>query len=302
MAKRSTRKPPRQLDPNALGLAFKRRLKSGELILGFMAMEYFRPSLVKIITRAGYDFIFIEKEHGILDSHELPDFILSARDNRMPVISKVGELNRSEVTRLLDAGVVGIQLPRSETREQIQELTEYVKFRPLGTRPGAPCYGNVDYSWPSEYAANSGAWLRNANRATVIVAHIETALGYENAEEIITTPHLDMVYVGPYDFSISMGYPGQYDHPKVAKAMREILSLCKKHGMPFGTTPSSPKAAAEWMALGAQFFDIGDELGLIDAGARQTVSTYHELNSKSQRPKNRKSAQEVSPGSAGSKG
>jgi len=265
-------------DPNALGLAFKRRINSGELIIGAMVFEYLRPSLVKIFANAGFDFIFIEKEHGIFDSAALPDFVLCARDNNVPVISKIGQLNRAEVTRLLDCGVVGIQLPRTESREQLLELTDYLKFPPLGSRAGAPCFGNVDYSWPSEYAENSALWLKSANLATAIVAQIETRRGYENAEEIITTPNVDMVYVGPFDFSISMGFPGEYDHPRVAKPMREILELCKKHGKPFGTTASGPKAAAEWRAAGCQFFDVIDELGLIDAGARQVVSTYRQLD------------------------
>lgn len=264
-------------DPNALGRAFKQRLKTGEMILGFMAMEYFRPSLVKIIRNAGYDFIFIEKEHGILDTPQLADFVQCARDNAMPVISKVGDLNRAEVTRMLDCGVIGIQLPRSESRAQIEELAGYVKFRPLGTRPGAPCYGNVDYAWPSVYTEQGRDWLGNANDSTLIVAHIETELGWRNAEEIIAHPQLDMVYIGPYDFSISMGYPGQYDHPDIARAMREMLELCKKHGKPFGTTPSGPESAAQWMKDGAQFFDLGDELGLVDAGARRQVAHYHDL-------------------------
>lgn len=267
-----------QRDPNALGMGFKRRLQQDTLIIGAMVFEYLRPSLVKIFTNAGFDFIFIEKEHGMFDYRALPDFVLCARDNGIPVISKIGQLNRAEVTRLLDCGVVGIQLPRTESRDQLLELTSYVKFPPLGSRAGAPCFGNVDYSWPSEYAQNSSLWLNNANLATVIVAQIETRLGYENAEEIITTPNVDMVYVGPFDFSISMGFPGQYDHPKVAGPMREILGLCKTHGVPFGTTASGPEAAAEWRAAGCGFFDVIDELGLIDAGARQVVTAYRQFD------------------------
>ena len=76
-------------DPNQLGRDFKKRLRRGDRMVGAMVFEYLRPSLVKIFRRAGFDFIFIEKEHGIFDSRELPDFVLSARDNRVPVISKI---------------------------------------------------------------------------------------------------------------------------------------------------------------------------------------------------------------------
>jgi 4-hydroxy-2-oxoheptanedioate aldolase len=111
-----------------------------------------------------------------------------------------------------------------------------------------------------------------------LVAQIETSKGYEKAEEIVTAPHVDMVYVGPYDFSISMGHPGEYEHPRVIKPMMEILSHCKRHRVPFGTTPSGPKAAAKWLAAGCQFFDVVDELSLIDAGARAAVASYREMS------------------------
>ena len=75
-------------DPTALGQRFKRRLKTGPPLLGAMAVEYLRPSLVKIFRNAGFDFIFIEKEHGMFEGSELPDFVLCARDNGIPVISK----------------------------------------------------------------------------------------------------------------------------------------------------------------------------------------------------------------------
>ena len=270
MAKSVSTNKVSKADPTALGRGFKRRLAKGDVLLGGMVYEYLRTSLVKIYKHAGFDFIFIEKEHAFFDGPEMADFVLCARDNRMPVISKIGELNRPEVARLLEAGVVGIQLPRTESRQQLMSLIEYTKFAPLGTRAGAPAFGNVDYHPP----ADDKAWLKKANQSTVIVAHIETALGYENAEQIVTTPHLDMVYVGPYDFSISMGYPGQYDHPRVIKPMREILALCLKHKVPFGTTASSPRAGAEWISRGCRFFEMVDELSLLATAATQTVAAY----------------------------
>jgi 2-keto-3-deoxy-L-rhamnonate aldolase RhmA len=270
MAKTQTAQRSTGHDPTALGRRFKRRLKKQELLLGGTAAEYLRPSLAKIYARAGYDFVFIDKEHMFFDGAEMTDFVLSARDNGLPVISKVGELNRPEVARLLEAGVTGIQLPRTETRQQVEVLASYMKFPPVGTRAGAPCYGNVDYVWPQDDAA----WLKKADQSTVIVAHIETALGYENAEEIITAPHMDMVYVGPYDFSIAMGHPGQYDHPEVTQPMREILRLCRKHGVAFGTTPSGRDAGMQWIKKGCQFFELASEQGLIAAGASQAVNAY----------------------------
>jgi len=257
-------------DPTRLGRSLKNYLHSRKVLLGGTVVEYLRPSLVKLYKHAGFDFIYIENEHTLFQGPELADFVLSARDNNIPVIAKVAQLERAEVGRLLEAGVVGIQLPRTESREDMLTLIDYMKFPPGGSRAGAPCFGNVDYIPP----ANGKQWIRRADQSTVVVAHIETAKGYENAEQIITTPQLDMLYVGPYDFSISMGYPGEYDHPKVKKPMQEILKLCKRHGIPFGTTASGNKSAAQWIKGGCRFFEMVDELSIIANGASAAVCEY----------------------------
>src|SRR5579872_31381 len=196
-------------DPTQLGRNFKKRLRNGEVLIGGMLAEYARPSLVKLYCQAGFDFLFVENEHVLFSPTDLVDMLICARDNKLPVISKIPQLERATTARYLDNGCVGIQLPRTESRQDLETLIGYMKFTPVGTRAGAPCFANVDYAWPSDHQK----WLRKADESTVVVAHIESAEGYRNAEEIISTPLLDMVYVGPYDFSISMGHPGDYSHP-----------------------------------------------------------------------------------------
>ncbi len=102
-----------------------RHLKSGlankTLMLGAMINEYARPSLAKIYKEAGYDFLFIDYEHLFFDFESLYDTVLAARAYGLPPIAKTPQLERAEVAKLLDSGVVGIQLPRTESKEHIQE-------------------------------------------------------------------------------------------------------------------------------------------------------------------------------------
>lgn len=261
-------------DPTLLGRNFKKRLRNGELLIGGMLSEYARPSLIKLYRQAGFDFLFIENEHALFSPTDLVDLLICARDNQLPVISKIPELERATTAKYLDNGCVGIQLPRTESRNDVETLIRYMKFPPLGTRAGAPCFGNVDYAWPS----NHQMWIRKADESTVVVAHIETAEGYRNAEEIITTPHLDMVYVGPYDFSISVGHAGDYNHPNVLKGINRILDICRAHDVPFGTTAADLKGAEYWISRGVRFFEAVDEMSLISSGARDLVVQYRRIS------------------------
>lgn len=188
----------------------------------------------------------------------------------MPIIAKVPDLERPWVARLLNAGVAGIQLPRTESRAQVLQLLDWMRFPPRGTRAGAPCYGNVDYAWPK----NHKAWMKGADKNTLVVAHIETQCGFDNFEEIVATPDIGMVYVGPYDFSISIGQPGEYDHPEVKQRMLRMLELCRAHGVAFGTTPSGVDSAKFWAALGASFFEACDEMTFIHRGATELVESW----------------------------
>ena len=258
-------------DPTALGRRFKELIRSGQVVLGGTVFEILRTTVVKLYRQAGFQFIFADNEHILMSGRPaMADFVLSARDNGLAVIAKVPEQGRTETARLLEAGVVGIQLPRTESRQDLEQLIDYMKFPPLGTRAAAPIYGNVDYMAPSD----ARKWIKDANDSTVVVAHIETRKGFEQFDQIVTTPHLDMVYVGPYDFSIAMGQAGDIDHPDVRGPMEQILAKCVQHDIPFGTTTTNVQSAARWIARGARFFEVIDELSLIAKGAADTVDQY----------------------------
>lgn len=255
------------------GRHLKARLRRGDVLIGGILAEYARPSLVKLYCQAGFDFLYIEYEHGYFAPTALADTVLCARDNGLPVIAKTPQLERAEVARLLECGVVGIQLPRTESRAQVETLRSYLKFPPHGSRAVAPAYGNSDYVQTIDW----NEWLTEQDAETVLVVHIETRAGYENAGAIIGTPGVDMVYVGPGDFSIEMGHPGDYEHPAVSAPMAQILALCSKQQVPFGTTAANLEAADAWIKKGARFFETVDELSLVYQGALKLVQDYRKL-------------------------
>lgn len=258
---------------NGPGGGLKKLLAGDRVIVGGILGELFQPVVVKLYAHAGFDFIFLEYEHTFVDPAQVVHSVLCARDNGLPVIAKTPQLERAAVAKLIDCGVVGIQLPRTESRAEVETLLDYMKFPPRGTRAVIPGVGNSSYEMPDNWET----WMRDQDEESVLVVHIETRAGYENAEEIVTTPGVDMVYVGPGDFSIAMGHPGNYDHGDVVGPMREILALCVKHNVPFGTTASNPQAAKEWVESGARFFETVDEISLISEGAAKTVRDYREI-------------------------
>ena len=252
------------------GRQLKARLKAGEVLVGGIFGQVVGTWLVKCYQQAGFDFVYIEYEHVLFNPTDLADTVLAARDNGLPVIAKTPQLERAAVAKLLECGVVGIQLPRTETRDEIETLLSYLKFPPHGTRAAAPGYGNSDFVLPEDQRA----WLGEQDQEVSLVVHIETKKGYENAEQIVATPGVDMVYVGPGDFSVEMGQPGNPEHPDVRGPMEEILALCKKCNVPFGTTAVHVEAAERWVAQGTVFFEAADELHFVREGATDLIDAY----------------------------
>ena len=255
------------------GRQLKARLAAREVLVGGMVSEYTRPSLMKLYQQAGYDFVYIEYEHAYFGMAALADSVVAARDNGLPVVAKTPQLERQEVAKLLECGVVGIQLPRTETREEIETLIDYIKLYPKGSRASATGYGSSDYIKPTDRQG----WIAAQDAETTLVVHIETRAGYANAEEIVSTPGVDMVYCGPGDTSLEFDRPGDWDHPDVRGPMERVLDLCQKHGVPFGTSVKGHESAARWIGKGALFFEEASELDLIAKGAKAIVDGYRAI-------------------------
>lgn len=262
------------------GRHLKARLKRGDVLVGGMIEGIAWPPLVKIFQHAGFDFLYLEYEHTYFSPTGLSDTVQSARDNGLPVIAKTPQLERQEVAKLLEAGVIGIQLPRSETRAELEQLRDYIKFPPAGTRAVAPGWGNSDYRDIRDWKT----WIAEQDQETLLIVHIETRKAYDNAEEILSTPGVDMVYCGPGDTSIEFGHPGDYGHPDVQGPMEHVLELCRRRGIPWGTTAADARSAAEWVKKGASFFEADSEMNFIRIGAKQLVDEYRKYIADRARP------------------
>ncbi len=250
---------------------FGQRLKAGEVLFGATVVEYLRPSLVKTFHNAGFDYIFIENEHALFSQERLSDFILCARDHDLPVVIKTGDLERAATARLLEAGALGIQLPRTECLHDLEQLRSFMKYPPLGTRASATGYGNSSYVKPT----NKRQWYDQMNEETFLVAHIETRRGVENIEEIVSLPGLDICLVGTSDLSLDYGRPGDYTSDEFRSLVQQVFDASSKQGVTCGIPASDHDSVKYWIEHGVQFFECASELDLIRAGASTTIDDLH---------------------------
>ena len=252
--------------------SLKEMLNGDKVLLGGTLMEFVRPAIVKIFKQAGFDFFYIEYEHAMMDPTALAELILCAKDNDLPVVSKVPSLDRAWTTKLLDAGASAIQLPYTETREQIDRLVEMVKYPPIGKRPGCPGLGSTGYR--GDVPADD--MIRQGNDQTVIIAHIESQLGVDHIDEILDNPHVDVAFVGQYDLSISLGVPGRFDDPKHTAAVQHVLDAARRHHKVMGMVVGDYRSAQRWIDKGVRFFETYEETALLLHAAKALVHEFRQ--------------------------
>ena len=251
----------------------KSMLKEGRVVVGMTTQHITSPWLARVWKNSGTDFVYVEYEHSFMNEADLAGFVLSCRMNGIPVVAKVPECSRTHVAKLLECGVIGIQLPWTESREQIDRLVSYVKFPPVGIRAAAPGMGNCDYNLQT----SGRELIETGNRETVVLAHVETRSGIENLDAILGNPHVDILFLGMYDLSVSYGQPGDFRHPDVAAAVEKAIAAAKRHGKTAGMYVPDACAAEPWVAKGMRFFETSSEVDLIDSGARSTVRQFRGL-------------------------
>jgi 2-dehydro-3-deoxyglucarate aldolase/4-hydroxy-2-oxoheptanedioate aldolase len=253
--------------------SLKSMLREGRVVVGMTTQHVTTAWLAKLWQHCGADFVYVEYEHSFMNEADLANFVLACRGNGLPVVAKVPECSRTHVAKLLECGIIGIQLPWTESREQIDRLVSYVKYPPLGIRAAAPGMGNCDYNLQT----TGRELLDTGNRETVVLAHVETRLGIQQLDAILGNPQVDVLFLGMYDLSVSYGQPGDFRHSDVAAAVETALAAARRHGKTAGMYVPDARAAEPWVARGMRFFETASEVDLIDGGARNLVRQFRQL-------------------------
>src|SRR3989442_9283448 len=250
--------------------SLKKLLKEKKLLVGLTTNHITHHWLAKLWKRSGTDFVYIEYEHGFWNEADLAGYVLCCRAEGLPVVAKVPDCSRTHVAKLLECGVTGIQLPWTESREQIDRLVSYVKFPPIGIRAAAPGMGNCDY----DLDIGGKEFIELANEESVVLAHVETKLGVANIDVILGNPYVDIVFLGMYDLTVSCGHPGDFSHADVAVAVSQVIDAARKFDKVVGMYVPNFRTAKPWIEKGVTFFETAGEVELINAGARRLIAEF----------------------------
>ncbi len=244
-----------------------RRIRSGQVTLGF-GVHSMRGAAVPLLAKAAdYDWLFIDSEHGAISASEIAQLCFSSLSTGIVPIVRVCRDALDEGTRALDNGALGIVVPHIDTAEEARLLVDKFRFPPMGRRSSGGPSAQFGYRPPPP-----GEMQRMLNDEILLIPMIETPLAVENAEAIAAVPGIDALLIGTNDLSIDMGLAGQIGHERVQAAYRQIAAACQRHNKIFAMGGVYDEVwAPRYMAMGVRMVLAGSDHNiLLDAAAKRS--------------------------------
>lgn len=248
------------------------RLRAGKTSIGFGVAHLRTVATPMLAKAAGYDWLFIDMEHGAFSVHEATQLCIASLNTGISPIVRVCTDALDEGTRALDNGAQGLVIPHIDTPAQAKRVADAFRYPPQGTRSWGGGIAQFGYLPPPVAEAQA-----QINAETLIVAMIETEEAVANADAIAATPGIDCLLIGTSDLSADMGISGQAGHEKVQAAYRAVIDACKKHGKHPGMGGIyDEENARRYISWGCKFI-LGGSDGMFISQAATARATF--LNS-----------------------
>jgi 2-dehydro-3-deoxyglucarate aldolase/4-hydroxy-2-oxoheptanedioate aldolase len=172
----------------------------------------------------------------------------------------------SHVARVLDVGAQGIIFPRVENAALLKEAIGWMKYPPHGTRGFGFMAPQFDYE-----ACTMPEIMAHLDAQTMVIVQFETAYSIEHCDELLAVPGIDVAMIGPADLSISLGVPGEFEHPLLIEATQRFVAACERHKVVPGIHCRDYRTALPWLERGMRFLGCGSEHGMMLEKARDVM-------------------------------
>ncbi|WP_020683042.1 HpcH/HpaI aldolase family protein [Marinobacterium rhizophilum] len=245
--------------------------EGGQAVNGWLSMAC--PFSAEIMAEQGYDSITIDMQHGFV-GYEVGTAMLQAmRASGVTPMVRVPWLDPGAVMKALDAGAYGIICPMINTAEEAARLVSYMRYPPIGNRSFGPT--RVNFAAGADYG-------QHADDEMLCFAMIETSEAVKNIDDIVATPGLDGIYIGPADLTLGLTgkkYRTGFDReePEMIDAIKHVLDRAHRAGLRACLHNGSPEYAARALEWGFDLVTVSNDVRLLAGAAKDSVDKLREL-------------------------
>lgn len=242
----------------------KQSLDTGRCVFGCISLLS-NPDVTEILALAGFDFIFIDQEHGTGGLEGISSQLRAAYSGGASALVRIPSLDPHYIRRLLDAGLWNIYCPMIENSAEAERFVEACFYPPAGDR-GA---GGGTRASLLGYGPDNPESLRE--QLQLIVA-VESAAGVTNIREIVKVPNIDAIFIGARDLSASLGCLGQFDDPGLLEMIAECEAIIRESGKYMGAPIYSGCTIADMKNKGYSLILAGTDTGLLVNATKNALS------------------------------
>jgi len=240
----------------------KDKVLRNELVIGTHVATS-DPVVSEILCTAGFDFVWVDAEHGAMDRKDINLHVMSIRGQGVAPFVRVPWNDPVRVKPILDMGPAGIVFPFIKTAEEARLAVASCRYPPEGIRGFAPIRAN------SYGAMDCDEYLEMSRTEPWVIVQIEHIDAVNDLEEIIAVEGVDTVVIGANDLSGSIGLLSQIRHPKVMELCDKAAEICRKAHFPFGASVLwSEENVRDWIQRGVAWIGVDNDLSYLSNGAK----------------------------------
>ena len=221
----------------------------------------------EVMAHQGWDSCTMDMQHGVIDYPNALNMLQAISTTNVTPLARVNWNEPGQIMKILDAGCYGIICPMVSNRKETENFVNACMYPPKGYRSFGPIrgllYGGPDYA-------------KKADDEILKLAMIETKESLEKLDEILDTPNLDGIYIGPADLSLALDEEPGFDRPENTKAYKEILRIlesAKKRNLIAGIHNGTVEYAQKMIAKGFNLVTVGSDQRFMSSGAKNVVDT-----------------------------
>ena len=250
-------------------IPLRQRLLGGGQAVGIFVQAP-HPVVAEVLGGLGPDLVCLDQEHAPMGPEAIHALVGGAMLAGLPAIVRVAAGTAHHVAAALDAGAVGVLVPRVESGAEAADVVRFARYPPVGARGVGPARA-------TGYGRRIGDAVARAGDETLVGVQVETRRGVERLDEILAVEGVDLVFVGPGDLAASLGLDGGLADARLRPVVEEILDRIAAAGRASGIFAAEPAAGAEWLARGAGLVLLGSDLGFLATGVEQAWQLLNEL-------------------------
>jgi len=252
----------------------KHKLEKGGIVS--VPMGPATPEMIEHMCQLDFDAMWIEAEHGPIDFADIPDFTRACDLWGKTSIVRVNKVDYGLIYRTFDCGAMGVAVPHVNTAEETREVVKASKFAPMGLRG----------SYTSRQGIGVKDYMAKANDETLVIILIEDIIAVRNIDSILKVDGIDVFFVAPGDLAQTMGYAGQYNHPKVTETVEKTLAKIVASGRVAGTMVNDA-TVEKYVKMGVRFLSVA-WMPWVNAGGQAYLDRVNAAAKAAKKPAARK--------------